>query len=116
MFIVLIVISPKNRVYQPWKTDHSNLFIDQRATLIFLNFEVATFTLNFHSNDIVILALFQFFFFSFLGSKNERKSNHYLPIIMLTTSFIFAPFPTCPKKKDFFPKTSKAGTASSYNA
>lgn len=33
---------------------------------------------------------------------------------MLTTSFIFAPFPTFPKKKDFFPMTSKAGSASSY--
>lgn len=40
----------------------------------------------------------------------------YLPIIILTTSFIFAPFPTCPKKKDFFPRTSKAGTTWSYRA
>lgn len=27
----------------------------------------------------------------------KKKKKHYLPIIMLTTSFIFAPFPTCPK-------------------
>ena len=52
----------------------------------------------------------------FYSRSDEEKNNHYLPIIMLTTSFIFAPFPTCPRKKDFFPKTSKNGIASSYNA
>jgi len=33
--------------------------------------------------------------------KGGRK--YYLPIIMLTTSFIFAPFSTSPKKKDSSP-------------
>lgn len=35
---------------------------------------------------------------------------------MLTTSFIFAPFPISPKKNDFFPITSNAGIAKSYSA
>lgn len=48
----------------------------------------------------------------FINSWNK----YYLPIIMLTASFILAPLPTGPKKKDLFPNTSKAGTASSYNA
>ena len=52
--------------------------------------------------------------YSILGQMSKKTT--YLPIIMLTTSFIFAPFPTCPRKKDFFPKTSKNGIASSYNA
>lgn len=42
--------------------------------------------------------------------------NHYLSITTLSTSFIFAPFPTCPKKKGFFPQTSKASSASLYSA
>lgn len=51
-------------------------------------------------------------FWHFLSPSN----NIYLPIIMLTTSFIFAPFPTSPKKNALFPKTSKAGTISLYSA
>uniref|UniRef100_A0A0A9FY58 Uncharacterized protein n=1 Tax=Arundo donax TaxID=35708 RepID=A0A0A9FY58_ARUDO len=36
-------------------------------------------------------------------------------MIMLTTSFILAAFPISPRKNDFFPSTSNAGTISSYN-
>nr|GMD73193.1 hypothetical protein Iba_chr12fCG15980 [Ipomoea batatas] len=47
-----------------------------------------------------------------LSASTSPSENAFimLPITMLTTSFIFAPFPTCPRKKDFFPKTSKAGS------
>ena len=44
------------------------------------------------------------------------KEPLYLPIVMLTTSFILAPLPTFPRKKDFFPNTSNTGRAASYNA
>lgn len=42
-----------------------------------------------------------------------KETDIYLPIIMFTISFILAPFPTCPRKNDLFPKTSKAGIDSS---
>lgn len=48
--------------------------------------------------------------------KHKNSTANYLPIIILTTSFIFAPFPIFPKKKDFFPRTSKAGTTWSYRS
>jgi hypothetical protein len=45
----------------------------------------------------------------------QRRNNSHLPMIMLTTSFIFAPFPISPRKNDFFPGTSNAGTIPPYN-
>lgn len=48
------------------------------------------------------------------NSKQWRNNSH-LPMTMLTTSFIFAPFPISPRKNDFFPSTSNAGIIPSYN-